>query len=216
VLARSINLTFHGVGVPDRHLDPGEEGVWIGRDQLLSLLDRAASRDDVVLTFDDGNASDLLEGLPALRERGLTAKFFVVAGRLGARGYLDADGVRELAAAGMEIGCHGMHHRAWRGLRKPALQEELVDARLMLEGILGRPVTGAACPFGSYDRRVLHALRRAGYLRVYTSDRGAAPPDAWLQPRNTVGPRDDEHLLELVPVGDGFKRRAKLAVKRWR
>ena len=54
--------------------------------------------------------------LPALRERGLTATFFVVAGRLGEPGFLDERGVRALADAGMAIGCHGMRHRPWRGL----------------------------------------------------------------------------------------------------
>jgi peptidoglycan/xylan/chitin deacetylase (PgdA/CDA1 family) len=213
---RSINLTFHGIGDPDRRLDPGEHDVWVDRDQFLALLDRAAGRPDVAITFDDGNASDVEHALPALRERGLTATFFVVAGRLGAPRFLDADGVRELAAAGMEIGCHGMRHRPWRGLDGVALHEELVQAKVVLEGVIGRPVTRAACPFGSYDRRVLGTLRRAGYRRVYTSDRGTTRPDRWLQPRNSVGPHDDERLLERIDTGDGLARRAKLAVKRWR
>ena len=45
------------------------------------------------ISFDDGNASDLEIGLPALLERGLTATFFVLAGRLGRPGSLDADEV---------------------------------------------------------------------------------------------------------------------------
>jgi peptidoglycan/xylan/chitin deacetylase (PgdA/CDA1 family) len=212
---RSINLTFHGIGDPDRRLDPGEQDVWVDRDQFLALLDRAAGRDDVVITFDDGNASDVEHALPALRERGLTATFFVVAGRLGAPRFLDADGVRELAAAGMEIGCHGMHHRPWRGLDDSALHEELVEAKQVLADVVGQPVTGAACPFGSYDRRVLRTARRAGYSRVYTSDRGTTRPGEWLQARNSVGPHDDERLLERIST-DGLSRRAKLAVKRWR
>ena len=75
-------------------------------------------------------------------------------------------GVEELAAAGMTIGCHGMRHRAWRGLDDRALREELVDAKAMLEGVVDRPVTQAACPFGSYDRRVLRRLRESGYHHV--------------------------------------------------
>jgi hypothetical protein len=63
---------------------------------------------------------------------------------------------------------------------------------------------------------VLATLRRSGYRRVYTSDRGTTRPDEWLQPRNSVGPHDDERLLERIDTGDGLARRAKLAVKRWR
>jgi peptidoglycan/xylan/chitin deacetylase (PgdA/CDA1 family) len=213
---RAINLTFHGIGDPGRSLDPGEQGYWIDRDRFLSVLDRVADRDDVAITFDDGNASDIEHALPALRERGLTATFFVVAGRLGTRRFVDEDGVRELAAAGMEIGSHGMQHRPWRGLDEPTLQEELVDAKGILERVLGRPVALAACPFGAYDRRALRTLREAGYRHVYTSDRGTARPDRWLQPRNSVVPGDDGSLLDRIESRERLSRRAKLAVKRWR
>ena len=51
------------------------------------------------ISFDDGNASDLDIALGALLERGLVGSFFVVAGRIGSRGSLDSDGLRELESA---------------------------------------------------------------------------------------------------------------------
>jgi peptidoglycan/xylan/chitin deacetylase (PgdA/CDA1 family) len=218
---RLITLTFHGIGTPQRPLDHGEDDVWVREDRFLSLLDAAAGRDDVGITFDDGNASDIEIALPALRERGLGATFFVVAGRLGEPGFIDAGGVRRLAAGGMKIGCHGMRHRPWRGLDERALHEELVQAKARLEEIIEQPIAAAACPFGSYDRDVLRALRRGGYLRAYTSDRGATHPEAFVQPRNSVGPSDDLDLLQRIVPARGRPSRAlhrhvKLAVKRWR
>jgi peptidoglycan/xylan/chitin deacetylase (PgdA/CDA1 family) len=215
VPARTINLTFHGIGESDRRVDPDEQAVWVGSDQFLALLDRAASRGDVAITFDDGNASDVAHALPALDARGLTGTFFIVAGRLETPGFVDVDGVRELAAAGMEIGCHGMRHRPWRGLDERSLHEELVEAKAILEGVVGRPVTRAACPFGSYDRRVLRTLRRVGYRHVYTSDRGTALPDDWLQARNTIRPADDTGVIDRIGLSDGLHRRVKRALKRW-
>jgi peptidoglycan/xylan/chitin deacetylase (PgdA/CDA1 family) len=217
----SINLTFHGVGDHERALDPGEQAVWLSAGQLASALDRAAGCTEVRITFDDGNASDLELALPALRARGLSATFFVVAGRLGEPGFLDASAVRELAAAGMTIGCHGMLHRRWRGLDEGALLEELVDARRVLEDVVRRPVAQAACPFGAYDRRVLRALRRCGYERVFTSDRGTARSDAWVQARNTVRRGEVDGLFERIAScgrhpSQALSRHAKLAVKRWR
>jgi len=221
VRSRCINLTFHGVGEPRRALEPGEADVWVSRRGFASLLDAVAGRDDVRITFDDGNASDVEHVLPALAERGLHATFFVVAGRLRTRGFLDAVGVRALADAGMTVGCHGMRHRPWRTLDDGALREELLDARRRLEDVVQRAVTAAGCPFGSYDRRVLGRLREHGYERVYTSDRGTARADAWLQARNSVGPADDAGLLDAIAAADAqarraLGRRAKLAVKRWR
>lgn len=218
---RSINLTFHGVGEHERPLAPSEEHVWLSAGQFESVLDAVDGRGDVRITFDDGNASDVAHALPALRRRGLSATFFVVAGRLGEPGFLDAGDVRALAAAGMTIGCHGMRHRAWRRLDDRELREELVEARRLLEDVVERPVTHAACPFGAYDRRVLGSLRSSGYEQVYTSDTGTTTPDRWLQARNTVCQGDDGDLLEHIVSSERsryrtLRRRARLVAKRWR
>jgi peptidoglycan/xylan/chitin deacetylase (PgdA/CDA1 family) len=218
---RTINLTFHGIGDHGRRLDAGEEEVWLPLAQFLTVLDVVAERRDVRLTFDDGNGSDLEHALPALRERGLRATFFVVAGRLGVPGYVDASGVRALSLAGMTIGCHGMHHRPWRAVGDRMLHEELVETRNALEDIIEHPVVDAACPFGSYDRRVLRSLRRFGYRTIYTSDGGTAAPDAWIQARTTVGPRDGAGLVEQIIASERawyqtLRRRTKQVAKRWR
>jgi peptidoglycan/xylan/chitin deacetylase (PgdA/CDA1 family) len=218
---RRINLTFHGIGGTQRSLETGEELFWLDLDEFKSALDSIVGRSDVQITFDDGNASDLEHALPQLRQRGLTATFFIVAGRLGAPGFLNEGGVRALAAAGMGIGCHGMRHRPWRRLDTNALWEELVDARRMLEQVVDRPVTEAACPFGSYDRRVLRFLRMHGYRRAYTSDTGTARPRDWIQARNSVNPGNAAAVIERVLAAEGsthnvLRRRAKLAAKRWR
>ena len=62
---RIINLTFHGIGEPERALEPGEEQFWLDSDQFQSALDSVEGRSDVRITFDDGNASDLEHGAPA-------------------------------------------------------------------------------------------------------------------------------------------------------
>jgi peptidoglycan/xylan/chitin deacetylase (PgdA/CDA1 family) len=218
---RAINLTFHGIGHSGRLLDDGEADVWVSPEHYLALLDAVAEHGDIRLTFDDGNRSDVEHALPALRERGLSATFFVVAGRLGAPGYLGDADLRELAAAGMSIGCHGMRHRPWRRLDEPTLREELLEAKRRLEGVVPRPVTQAACPFGAYDRRTLRALRRYGYREVYTSDRGTARDDGWIRPRNTVHTGDGPELLRRIdgldrPAHRALRRRAKQVAKSWR
>jgi peptidoglycan/xylan/chitin deacetylase (PgdA/CDA1 family) len=214
---RFVNLTFHGIGDPGRPLDPGEDAVWVSREQFNAVLDAIGQRSDVRITFDDGNASDVEHALPALRRRGLTATFFVVAGRLGTAGFVDEDGVRALTEAGMTIGSHGMRHRPWRKLDDGALREELGEAKRRLEDVVGRPVIEAACPFGSYDRRVLRTQRAHEYRRVYTSDRGTARAGAWLQARNTVRRGDRADVIADVLAGerpalDALRRQAK----RWR
>jgi peptidoglycan/xylan/chitin deacetylase (PgdA/CDA1 family) len=218
---RCVNVTFHGVGHQGRPVEPGEDKVWLSKDAFAAALDAISDRVDVALSFDDGNSSDLEVALPELRARGLSATFFVVAGRVGLPGFLSADDVRALLHEGMLVGNHGMLHRPWRSLEDPELQQELSSARRQLQDIIGGPVTQAAIPFGSYDRRVLGALRRNGYERVYSSDGGPAVRGRWFQPRNTIqrddGPAEVAAIIAAdSALPDRAKRQAKLWVKRWR
>jgi len=205
-----LNICFHGIGTPRRELEPGEDVYWVAADRYLRILDEIATWPLVQVSFDDGNASDTQIGLPTLVERGLTAKFFLLAGRFGARGSLAVDDVRELAAAGMTIGTHGMSHRPWRGMDPATREAELIEARQRLEEAAGSAVTEAACPLGRYDRRLLSDLRRLGYRRVYTSDRQAARRGSWLQPRFSVR-RDDtpESLRAAVLTRPSLAQRAR-------
>ena len=71
--ASVVVVNIHGVGVPTRALDPGEDMAWVSVAQLEMVLDAAIDRPDVRLTFDDGNASDVEIALPRLIERGRSA-----------------------------------------------------------------------------------------------------------------------------------------------
>ncbi|MFD0582131.1 polysaccharide deacetylase family protein [Dactylosporangium darangshiense] len=172
-------------------------------EQFERVLDAAVGRQDVRITFDDGNASDVEIGLPRLVERGLTAQFFVLAGEFGKPGRVDIDGVKALHAAGMSVGSHGWAHRDWRRITEEQAQEEIGDANRVIGEVTGTPVTAVAVPFGSYDRIVLGRLRKAGVRRVYTSDGGRAQDDQWLQARNSIRHDLDANWIEDVLNGRG-------------
>ena len=209
----AVVLAVHGIGRPARQLDPGEDERWLTVEQFDDVLD-VAERDDVHLTFDDGNESDVEIALPRLLDRGLTAEFFPLAGRLGQRGYLDRDGLRELVRAGMEIGSHGWEPRDWRRLDDRHARRELTDAPKLLGDLCGKPVRRYSLPFGAYDKRVLERLRQAGATRVYTSDGGAAHRDGWLQARTEL--RHDLDGSWLEGVLDGGHRRPHWAARLFR
>jgi len=196
-----VIVNVHGVGTPERPLDPGEDVAWITVEQLELVLDAAVGRPDIQLTFDDGNASDVEIALPRLLERGLTAEFFVAAGLLGDPGRLDKDGVRELARAGMPVSSHGWAHRDWRRLTPSQVDEEFVDAPRVLAELTGQPVTRHSIPFGSYDRKVLGRLREVKAMRAYTSDGGRTRRTSWLQARNSLRHTLDKQWVERVMLG---------------
>lgn len=214
------NVCFHGVGRPERRLEPGEDRYWIGVDLYRRVLDEVADRPDVVLSFDDGNVTDIVHGLPGLTERGLTATFFALAARTDTEGSLSAAQLRELRAAGMAIGSHGMRHLPWRGLDEAGQQAEFVLARDELQEASAGPVDEAALPLGRYDRRVLSRLKRLGYRRVFSSDRLSARRTAWFQPRFSVRAEDTiesvRTFLVRPPLRYAAVQQAKVVAKRLR
>jgi peptidoglycan/xylan/chitin deacetylase (PgdA/CDA1 family) len=187
--APRVVVNFHGIGRPGRALEPGEERFWIPRDRFRRILDAlAAARDGILreITFDDGNASDAEIAAPELAERGLTATFFLLVGRIGAPGSLAEGDIRALAAAGHRIGLHGHAHVDWRSLDEAGRAREFDAARERLAALAGRPVDLAAAPFGLYDRRVTAALRARGFRALHTSDRGRVRGRPFLVPRNCL------------------------------
>ncbi len=182
-----LNLSFHGVGRPiGRDFAPGERELWVTQETLEATLDACIGRQDIGLSFDDGNWSDLDVVLPALQRRGLRASFFIVPGWLGEPGFLSKRDLKELLAAGMTIGNHGLQHHDWTTLEHDRLEHEVAQGRRLLDELTGAEIHSLAIPYGAYNDMVLDVLRRQGYEHVYTRDGGPADPEAWLQSRETV------------------------------
>jgi len=133
----------------------------------------------VVLTFDDGCETDLEVAVPVLADLGFRATFYVTVGFLGRRGYMTESQVRELSAAGFELGCHSMSHPYLTELDAMSLQREIVGAKEKLEQVVGRAIEHFSCPGGRFDQRVVATVEEAGYAtlahsepRLYCSESG--------------------------------------------
>jgi peptidoglycan/xylan/chitin deacetylase (PgdA/CDA1 family) len=193
-----MNICFHGVGNCRIEREAGESRYWVSSDYFLRILDELAGRNEVRISFDDGNRSDATIALPALQERGLHATFFVLAGRFDDPDSLDRADVRALHAAGMTIGTHGWSHVPWRGLSSRDLNRESAEARQAIAEVVAQPVREAALPLGRYDRRLLRELRRQNYDTVYTSDRFPSREGSWLQARFSVTASDSPETMRAL------------------
>lgn len=191
MLPRTFHLTFHGLGEPPSGVPACERAYWLPAavlERAIEAADGSERRDgiDIRFTFDDGNETDHRVALGRLARAGRTATFFVVADRINRSGYLCGTALRELIAAGMEIGSHGAGHRNLRALSDAELRLETAGAKARIEDATGIPVTRFSVPFGLYDRRVITAAFGAGFRCVYTSSGGFSTADAGLIPRTTV------------------------------
>jgi len=211
-------LDFHGIGEQPHAVDADEDRYWchdvVAFEGLLDAIPEvtAATGLAIELTFDDGNASDARIAAPALGRRGLSAGFYICAGRIDAPGYLGKAELADMAAAGFTIGSHGWSHTDWRKTDGATLEHEVHGARRKIEDVLGRAVDGVAIPFGSYDRRVMAQL--ATFKTVYTSDDGMARAARRIVPRWSY--RRDWHadsLMQLAEVRESKLTRAIRALK---
>jgi len=209
---QQVILNFHGIGTPPTTVPEAEKPYWIGADDFRVLVSDAARQARemnlrLLLTFDDGNKSDIEIAAPLLKDLGLPGLFFPCTGRLSHAGYLDAEDLRALAADGFGVGSHGVDHLPWASLAGAELKAEIAGSKAALDRILPTGVDIAALPFGSYRQAVLGALWRAGYKQVFTSDPGFSRPGHWFQRRFSWHKGVDFDLERLTETHGSLKNR---------
>ncbi|WP_420080526.1 polysaccharide deacetylase family protein [Streptomyces sp. JL4002] len=182
----------------------GLRGVSVG--ELLKA--RAAGRDAglVGLTFDDGYTDFLTHAVPLLLRHDCTATLFVLAGRLGVdnvwdplgprKSLLTAEGIREVAASGQEIGSHGLLHQDLTAAPDDVLQQELRGSRDLLRELTGTLPEGFCYPYGHLDARVVEAARAAGYGYACAIDPGRLT-GPYALPRTHVSQADGGARLRV-------------------
>ena len=154
-------------------------------------LARAVAEDGgagkAALTFDDGLVDNL-----ELAGFGVPATVFVVSGWLGQphpaaswTRIVTADELKELRAAGIEVGGHSATHADLSELSYAEALEELSRGKRELEEVLGEPVDVAAYPYGRANADTIRAARDAGFRAVCA----ATARGSWTDPHHL--PRQD-------------------------
>ncbi|CAO3403563.1 polysaccharide deacetylase family protein [Azospirillum palustre] len=130
-------------------------------------------------SWDDGHPLDMRLAEMLLRH-GVTGTFYVPGRNRADRPVMAAADLRELAAAGFEIGSHTADHRRLPGLSRADAGRQMADGRAALEDILGRPVEGFCFPGGRPGRWGRLLARELGFSHARTTqmlriDAGADP-----------------------------------------
>ncbi|MFI2428286.1 polysaccharide deacetylase family protein [Streptomyces sp. NPDC018955] len=174
----------------------------------------------VLVTFDDGYEGVHRHALPVLAEHGFPATLFVSTGWLrgpydtggGLDTMLDWDQVRELAAAGVEIGGHSHSHPQLDQLDEDRLRSELILCKEILSDQLGSAPASFAYPYGYSSRRVRRAVRETGYAQALAVGndlaRRAQGPYALrrVTVRRSTSAAEFERLVEGRAVARTFAR----------
>jgi peptidoglycan/xylan/chitin deacetylase (PgdA/CDA1 family) len=185
------------------------------------------------VTFDDGMRNVLTTGMPILSGLGIPATVYVPSGWLGARSpwigpgadgkILSEQELKEIAAAGWEVGAHTVTHADLSILDYHGCREEIDSSRDALQNIAGVSVETFAYPFGRYGRTAVEAVRDSGLLAAVTTGSGSWDP--FTLSRAMVGAADPfpvlflkmtdryERLLQFPPLA--FGRRSSKQLRGW-
>ena len=215
-------LMYHGIADVTEDPNPlcvsparfAEQLTWLQRSGLrgvsvatLTQAMRAGRAGGLVgITFDDGYTSVLDTALPVLDRHGFGATAFIISDRIGGTNewdegpvwpLLDVGGVRELAAAGVEIGSHSATHPHLAGVAARRQAAEVTASRGRLEDLLSAPVPGFAYPYGSMDEAARYAVGAAGYEYACAVETPRSSLGPLALPRMYVGQRDSAARMTI-------------------
>ncbi len=161
------------------------------------------------LSYDDGIEQDI-PFIALLKKYRLQATFNLNPGVFGVKGEGGYDGMKfhhnkipreqiQETYEGFEIANHTLTHPWLEQLPSGAIAYEVAECRKQLEDLCGRPVTGCAYPFGTYNDTVLRVLAECGvtYCRTVVSTRSFDIPKNFLLWHATCH-HDDPELFSLA------------------
>jgi peptidoglycan/xylan/chitin deacetylase (PgdA/CDA1 family) len=138
------------------------------------------------ITFDDGMRNNHEVAWPILAEYSIPATVYVTIGFIdGSSPWIGASGdgammsegqLRDLGAAGWELGAHTMTHPDMSKLSYEQCLAEVRDSAQALQRITGGAVETFAYPFGRYGPAAIAAARDAGMLAAVTTGSGSWDP----------------------------------------
>ncbi len=136
----------------------------INMTKLVDVLLRGGELPDrpVAITFDDGDLDVYQNAYPIMHELGMVGTLYIVGTRLNSNDFLSIDQMKEMIAAGWDVGCHSMTHIDLT-LNHDALTYEAGSCKSFLEKELGIPINTFAYPFGSMDEFVAGKVVKYGY-----------------------------------------------------
>lgn len=185
-------LMYHAIGDPPQ--GTRNPDLYVPRDQFNAEVDYLSShgyhvvslqqvfdfwqgrtklpKRPVVISFDDGFASDYTFVAPLFRQKQWPGVLNLIVGRKKPR--MSVRLVRGLIHDGWEIDSHTISHEDLRTLTDPQLAREVAGSRVALQDQYHVPVNFFCYPSGRYDARVIAAVKAAGYEGATSTHYGFA------------------------------------------
>lgn len=206
----AVSLIYHRFGENDypstnirmEQFEAHVEELASGRYNVVTLGTIAAALESgealpprtVAISVDDAYSSVFTRAFPLLQQKGLPFTLFVATDPVdeGLDGYMTWDQLRELAAAGVEIGSQAVSHPHMPDQSALRNRRELVRSADRLEAELGARPALFAYPYGEASAEIMRLAQEAGYQAAFGQHSGA------------IGPTLNRFYLPRFPVNEAF------------
>ena len=158
----------------------------------------------IILSFDDGWRNQYQYAYPLLKEFHMKGVFFVFTNPIDNKKphWMSWDELREMDAAGMEIGGHTRTHPMLSKITEDVkLDYEIKEPKEIIERELGHAIVAFAYPFGVRNEHVFSALGRAGYKFARTIQNGV-----WNDPEHSLtmhGTLSSDNVSDFIRLLEG-------------
>lgn len=179
------------------------------------VLSARADSGMVMLHFDDGTKDHFQQVFPLLEADGAKGVFFISSAKIGSPGYLDIEQLKQLAAAGHDIECHGHSHRRMDTMAPDELDRELANSAGLIREWTGRAPRILAPPGGYVSPGVIATGRRHGLTTVRTMrwNTNRIPLGDMLDCLVVTGATSDEKVRQWLQGKGLIKLRAAYLAK---
>ena len=126
----------------------------------------------VVITFDDGYRDTYEIAMPILKQYGFRSTLFLPAGEVGKN--ISWDELRQMKAAGMDIGSHSLTHTELAGLSRDVQAREIGLAKEIFDRELQQNTRWFCYPYGVFDNTTKNLLKANGITVAVTIQPGWA------------------------------------------
>ena len=153
---------------------------------LDALFDKSILKSagkSVIVTFDDGYASNMHYAWPVLEKYQMPSTNYIVTEDLGETiswdgvlmpGYpvLTESDLRSANSSLMTFQSHTNSHPLLSELSTDEIERELLESKQKIESLTGMAVNSFAYPFGAWNKVVKHAVHKAGYKAACSCQQG--------------------------------------------
>lgn len=164
-----------------------------------SLVIDRYTKPKVIVTFDDGNATDYTEAFSYMETKGLKGVCFVPGENVGLAGQITLSQMQEMYAAGWDMGNHSYSHVDLTTLTQAEAQSELEqDIQYLVSNGMPRGARFLGWPYSEFNDATIAAAQDAGILAARTGIAGVTAHDN--PPKLLMTRREGTNLLSVATM----------------